>query len=429
MKIIAIEPNSTGAELELQPGDNLKAIDGKKVRDIIDYRFRITAEEVVLRIDRGDEVIEYNLEKEYDDDLGLSFEDLKIRKCANDCIFCFVDQNPKGMRAALYFRDGDYRLSFLHGHFVTLTNMGKQELQRVVEQRMTPLYISVHVTDPAKRKEMFLYGKDDKLLDKLEYLTSNGIDLHTQIVLCPGWNDGEFLERTVADLHRFLPGILSLAIVPVGLTKHRDGLPFIPAVDEAYAREFIPLAYDLDQLYRDPEGERLVFLSDEWFIRAGVKLPDSGYYGDFSQVENGVGQVRYFFNQWSDEIRQVDTYLRRPIRITIGSGRLIEPIFRDQFIPELNLIENLTVEYIPIVNKFYGDSVQVTGLLTGQDIVAQLKDRDLGKMVIFSERILSETGVVTLDDLDLVTMSDQLGVPVKVVGDSPVEFFEVLRNG
>jgi len=415
--------------LELQPGDNLKAIDGKKVRDIIDYRFRITAEEVVLRIDRGDEVIEYNLEKEYDDDLGLSFEDLKIRKCANDCIFCFVDQNPKGMRAALYFRDGDYRLSFLHGHFVTLTNMGKQELQRVVEQRMTPLYISVHVTDPAKRKEMFLYGKDDKLLDKLEYLTSNGIDLHTQIVLCPGWNDGEFLERTVADLHRFLPGILSLAIVPVGLTKHRDGLPFIPAVDEAYAREFIPLAYDLDQLYRDPEGERLVFLSDEWFIRAGVKLPDSGYYGDFSQVENGVGQVRYFFNQWSDEIRQVDTYLRRPIRITIGSGRLIEPIFRDQFIPELNLIENLTVEYIPIVNKFYGDSVQVTGLLTGQDIVAQLKDRDLGKMVIFSERILSETGVVTLDDLDLVTMSDQLGVPVKVVGDSPVEFFEVLRNG
>jgi len=307
--------------------------------------------------------------------------------------------------------------------------MGKQELQRVVEQRMTPLYISVHVTDPAKRKEMFLYGKDDKLLDKLEYLTSNGIDLHTQIVLCPGWNDGEFLERTVADLHRFLPGILSLAIVPVGLTKHRDGLPFIPAVDEAYAREFIPLAYDLDQMYRDPEGERLVFLSDEWFIRAGVKLPDSGYYGDFSQVENGVGQVRYFFNQWSDEIRQVDTYLRRPIRITIGSGRLIEPIFRDQFIPELNLIENLTVEYIPIVNKFYGDSVQVTGLLTGQDIVAQLKDRDLGKMVIFSERILSETGVVTLDDLDLVTMSDQLGVPVKVVGDSPVEFFEVLRNG
>lgn len=415
--------------MELQPGDNIQAIDGKKVRDIIDYRFRIAAEEVVLRIERGNEVIEYNLEKEYDDDLGLSFADLKIRKCANDCIFCFVDQNPKDMRAALYFRDGDYRLSFLHGHFVTLTNMGKKEIQRVVDQRMTPLYISVHVTDPALRKEMFLYGKDDKLLDKLQYLTSNGIDLHTQIVLCPGWNDGEFLVRTVADLHHFLPRILSVAIVPVGLTKHRDGLPFIPAVDEAYARDFIPLVYDLDRRYRDLEGERLVFLSDEWFIRAGINLPESDYYGDFAQVENGVGQVRYFFNQWSDEIRQVDSDLRRPIRITIGSGKLIEPIFRDQFIPELNLIENLTVEYVPIVNKFYGDSVQVTGLLTGQDIVAQLKDHDLGEKVIFSERILSETGVVTLDDLDLATMSDQLSVPVKVVSDSPAEFFEVLRNG
>ncbi len=429
MKIIAIEPNSTGAELELQPGDNMHAIDGKKVRDIIDYRFRIAAEQVVLRIERGDELIEYELEKDYDDDLGLTFEDLKIRKCANDCIFCFVDQNPKGMREALYFRDGDYRLSFLHGHYVTLTNLGRVELRRVVEQRMSPLYISVHVTDPDKRLEMFLYGKDDKLLDKLAYLTSNGIDLHTQIVLCPGWNDGEFLERTVANLHRFLPRILSVAIVPVGLTRHRDGLPFIPAVDETYARDFIPLAYDLARRYRDPKGERLVFLSDEWFIRAGINIPESDYYDDFAQVENGVGQVRYFFNQWSDEIRQVDTNLRGPIRITIGSGKLIEPIFREQFIPELNLIENLTVQYIPIVNKFYGDSVQVTGLLTGQDIVAQLKDRDLGKMVIFSERILSETGVVTLDDLDLATMSDQLRVPVKVVGDSPVEFFEVLRNG
>ena len=429
MKIIAIEPNSTGAQLELQPGDCIHAIDGKKVRDIIDYRFRIAVEEVILRIERGDELIEYELEKDYDDDLGLTFEDLKIRKCANDCIFCFVDQNPKGMRDALYFRDGDYRLSFLHGHYVTLTNLGRVELRRVVEQRMSPLYISIHVTDPDKRLEMFLYGKDDKLLDKLAYLTSNGIDLHTQIVLCPGWNDGGFLERTVADLHCFLPRILSLAIVPVGLTKHRDGLPFIPAVDEAYARDFIPLAYELDQHYRNPKGERLVFLSDEWFILAGINLPESDYYGDFSQVENGVGQVRYFFNQWSDEIRQVDTHLRRPIRITIGSGKLIEPIFRDQFIPKLNLIENLTVEYIPIVNKFYGDSVQVSGLLTGQDIVAQLKDRDLGEKVIFSERILSETGVVTLDDLDLATMSDQLGVPVKVVGDSPVEFFEVLHNG
>ncbi len=429
MKITAIEPDSTAAELHIQPGDRLLELNGIKVRDIVDYRFRIAAEEILLQIERGDDLIEYELEKDYDDDLGLTFEDLKIRKCANDCIFCFVDQNPIGMRNALYFRDGDYRLSFLHGHYVTLTNMGKVELRRVVEQRMSPLYISVHVTDLAQRKEMFLYGKDDKLLEKLEYLTSNGIDLHTQIVLCPGWNDGELLERTVADLHRLSPAILSLAIVPVGLTRHRDGLPFIQAVDETYARDFIPLAHDLDQRYRNSGGERLIFLSDEWFIRAGEKLPGTAYYGDFSQVENGVGQVREFLNKWLDLIGETDTILPKPTRITIGSGQLIAPLFREKFIPELNGYTNLTVNYIPITNDFYGDSVTVSGLLTGGDIIAQIKGHDLGDMVIFSDRILSETGIVTLDDMDLAKISDQLGVPFKVVDDTPTEFFEAVRNG
>lgn len=429
MKIIAIEPNSIGFELELQPGDILEAIDGEKVRDIIDYRFRIATEEVTLRFRSGAEVAEYELEKDYDDDLGLTFEDIKIRKCANDCIFCFVDQNPAGLRQALYFRDGDYRLSFLHGHYVTLTNMGPRQLQRVVDQRLSPLYISVHVTDPDKRLEMFLYGKDDKLLDKLEFLTANGIDLHTQIVLCPGWNDGRFLEQTLADLHRFQPRILSIAIVPVGLTKHRDGLPFIPAVGEEYARNFIISARDFDQKYRTANNERLVFLSDEWFIRAGVNLPDTGYYGDFSQVENGVGQVREFLNTWEQDFDLSAINIDQPLTITLGSGMLIEPVFRQQFIPRLNSLENLTVNYTPIRNEFYGESVTVTGLLTGQDIVNQLKDRELGDLVIFSDRILSETGVVTLDDLSLEDMSRQLGVPVRVVSDQPQEFFEVVQNG
>ncbi len=429
MKIIAIEPDSIGAELQLLPGDELEAIDGDRVRDIIDYRFRIAAEEVVLRFRRGEEVAEYELEKDYDDDLGLTFEDLKIRKCANDCIFCFVDQNPVGMREALYFRDGDYRLSFLHGHYVTLTNMGPNQLKRVVDQRMSPLYISVHVTDPEKRREMFLYGKDDKLLEKLEFLTSNGIELHTQIVLCPGWNDGKLLEKTLDDLHGFLPRILSIAIVPVGLTKHRDGLPFIPGVNQDYARQFIEQSYQLDQRFRDPDGQRIVFLSDEWFIRAGINLPDSKYYGDFGQIENGVGQVRDFLNLWQAEFQPGKVKIGQSTKITIGSGLLIEPVFRNEFIPLLSQVENLAVDYQPIRNDFYGESVTVTGLITGQDIVAQLKGRELADMVIFSDRILSETGVVTLDDMSLETLSEQLGVPVRVTGDHPDEFFMAVNNG
>ncbi|MFH1852502.1 MAG: DUF512 domain-containing protein [Candidatus Neomarinimicrobiota bacterium] len=429
MKIIAIEPDSLGAELELQPGDELEAINGEKVRDIVDFRFRIASEEVTLRFRSGETVAEFDIEKDYDDDLGLTFEDLKIRKCANDCIFCFVDQNPSGMRPALYFRDGDYRLSFLHGHYVTLTNMGPKELQRVVDQRLSPLYISVHVTDSDKRLAMFLYGKDDKLLDKLEFLTANGIALHTQIVLCPGWNDDAFLEQTLADLARFSPRILSIAIVPVGLTKHREGLPFIPAVDQEYARNFIATACQLDRQYRSPAGERLIFLSDEWFIRAGVNLPDSAYYGDFAQVENGVGQVRDFLNTWKADFKPAKIRLKQPTRITIGSGYLIEPVFRDQFVPHLQAVDNLAVDYVPIRNDFYGESVTVTGLLTGGDIVAQLRGRELGDMVIFSERILSETGVVTLDDMSLETMTTELGVPVKVVGDHPREFFRAVSGG
>ena len=247
MKILSVSENSTGSLLGLKPGDRIEAIDGSRVRDIIDYRFKSSDENIVLRVRHKDRIEEYDIDKDYDDDLGLEFEDFRIRKCANDCIFCFVDQNPPGMRNALYFRDGDFRLSFLHGHYITLTNMGWKELKRIVEQRLTPLYISVHVTQPDKRLEMFLYGKDDTLLRKFEYLTENGIGLHSQVVLCPDWNDGSFLEKTIFDIHQFSPIARTLSIVPVGLTKHRENLPFIAPVTVEYAEKFIPLAQSLDK--------------------------------------------------------------------------------------------------------------------------------------------------------------------------------------
>ncbi|MBC8345421.1 MAG: DUF512 domain-containing protein [Candidatus Marinimicrobia bacterium] len=430
MKILSVYENSTAAELGLKPGDRIDAIDGSRVRDIIDYRFKISDENVVLRVRQNGEILEYDIEKDYDDDLGLEFEDFRTRKCANDCIFCFVDQNPKGMREALYFRDGDFRLSFLYGHYITMTNMGWKEMKRIVDQRLSPLYISVHVTQPDKRLEMFLYGKDDNLLRKFEYLTENGIELHSQVVLCPEWNDGEFLEQTIKDIHQYSPMARSMSIVPAGLTKHRDGLPFIPPVTRDYAEKFIHVAEQLGKKYRLKDGRRFLFLSDEWFIVTKRDLPNTDYYEDVDLCENGVGQVPLFWEQWQDGMTAISPKLETPQQVTVCSGTLISDWFKTHLIPSISRIENLDINYIPIRNEFFGAAeVTVTGLLTGQDIVNQLKGEELGKIVIFSDRILRETdGKITLDDMTLEQISNGIGTQVLVTDDSPESFFKLLAS-
>ncbi|MGH7457120.1 MAG: PDZ domain-containing protein, partial [bacterium] len=238
MKIITIDHNSTGQELGLCPGDEVLRINGEPVRDILDYRFLTADDTIEMEIRRGDEHIIFDIEKDTDDSLGVNFAPLKIRRCGNDCIFCFVDQNPAGMRSTMYFRDEDFRLSFLSGHYVTLSNMSRHDLERVVRQRLTPLFISVHATEPAVRQFLLGIKFDDRLLDKFTYLTQNGIELHTQIVLCPEINDGEVLRKTLWDLAGFYPHLRSVAVVPVGLTKHREGLTPIKPVTKAYVQQF-----------------------------------------------------------------------------------------------------------------------------------------------------------------------------------------------
>ena len=430
MKINHVEKESIAASIGLKVGDRLEAIDGSRVKDIIDYRFKVTDENILLRVRQGGELKEYDIEKDADDTLGLGFDDFKIRGCANDCVFCFVDQNPAGMRNGLYFRDGDFRMSFLHGHFVTMTNMGWKELKRIVEQRLSPLYVSVHVTDPDKRLEMFLYGKDDFLMKKFEYLTENGIELHAQVVLCPGWNDGKFLEKTVEDIYSFRPNALSMSIVPVGLTKHRDGLPNLPRVTAEYARSFIPIGKQLSAKYRQENGKNFVFLSDEWFLKIGATLPNQNYYAGHDLQENGVGQVANFMADWKDNIADYSSGLKKPTSITIGTGTLIADYFNTNFIPLLKTVSNLDVKLKSINNTFFGeDDVTVSGLLTGQDIITQLSDQELGDMVLFSNRILNEDDTLTLDDMTLGQISHALEVPVRVVGDSPAEFFTAINHG
>ena len=424
MKIIKVFPDSLGETIGIQPGDRLLKINGKRVQDEIDYQFRMTEEVHTLDFEISGRMEKIEIEKEYDDDLGVEFEEMKIRSCANNCVFCFVDQNPPEMRKGMYFRDGDYRMSYLHGHYITMTNMGQNELNRVVEQRLSPLYISVHVTNIQQRQKLFLYKKDDGLLEKLEYLTNNGIELHTQIVLMPDLNDGEFLNKTLEDLYHYYPTVKSCTIVPVGLTGHRKGLMKIKSADKEYAEN---LLNEITQMRNQFPGRKSPFVlySDEWFILAEQPFPPLSDYGGLDLAENGVGQVRKFLTLFEEESANFPSALAFETNITLAMGTLVYETFQKEVLPILNQIDNLTVTLLPIINKFYGESVTVTGLLTGTDIITQLASKNLGDAVWMSHRILNDEGTLTLDNLTLDDISNAIDCPLQLSNDS---FLTLLNN-
>ncbi|MDB3868524.1 DUF512 domain-containing protein [Candidatus Marinimicrobia bacterium] len=423
MKIINVRENTLGKMIGLKAGDRLLKINGKRVIDEIDYRFRITDENITLDLEIDGKMDKVIIDKDYDDDLGVEFEEFKIRKCGNDCVFCFVDQNPEGMRTGMYFRDGDYRLSYLHGHYITMTNMGQNELDRIVKQKMSPLYISVHTTDIELRQKLLLYGKEDFLMDKIDYLTNNGIELHTQVVLIPGLNDGKYLIKTLKDMHSYYPNVKSVSIVPVGLTKHRVGLPDLSTVTPEYANKFVDYTDSLKLQFSGDQDQPFVFLSDEWYIVGNKPFPPMVEMGGLNLIENGVGQVQSFLENFETERESFPTSFINPISFTIATGHLAYGIFEKYVIPVLNNIENLQVNLVEIENDFYGDMVTVAGLLSGQDIIKQLMDVDIGDAVWCSHRILNDEGTITLDDMTLDDISSELGVPVNVSHDSILEIF------
>jgi len=427
MKIVRIKADSLAEKIGLHPGDRLLKINGKRVLDEIDYKFRITEESLVLDLEINGKLDRIEVEKEYDDDLGVQFEEMKIRGCANDCVFCFVDQNPPNMRDGMYFRDGDYRMSYLYGHYITLTNMGQNELTRIVEQRMSPLYISVHVTDPRLRQKLFLYKRDDNILEKLQFLTENDIELHTQIVLMPTINDDKYLLETLNNLYTFYPILKTCTIVPVGLTKHRQGLMEIPTVDGKYAKIMIE---KLPGLRNEYPGKKAPFVlcSDEWYILANVPFPNIDEYGDIDLLENGVGQVPDFITRFRAESLNFPKRLEKPFQITLVTGTLIADLFNSTIVPVLNQIQNLNLTIAPIKNIFFGESVTVTGLLTGRDIINQLKKQISTDEIWVSHRILNDDGVYTLDDMTLNDISTELQRTVRVSNDSFQELLNGIKN-
>ena len=428
MKIIKVYPDSLGEAIGIKPGDRLLKINDKRVKDEIDYKFRITEQNISLELELNGQIEKIEIDKEYDDDLGVLFEELKIRKCANDCVFCFVDQNPPNMRKGMYFRDGDYRMSYLHGHYITMTNMGQNELNRIVEQRLSPLYISVHVTDIELRRKLFLYKKDDDLLAKVKFLVENKIELHTQIVLMPNLNDGEYLLKTLDDLYQFKPMLKTCTIVPVGLTSHRKGLMEIERVTHKYAKKLLDKREYYRSLY-NTEKSPFVLFSDEWYIVAKKTFPKLQEYGDYDLVENGVGQVQSFLDTFSRDLLKMPKELPFKKNITLVTGKLIENIFATEVVPKLNKIKNLNVTLRSVTNEFFGDIVTVTGLLTAKDIIKQLKNESLGDAVWMSHRILNEDKLITLDDLKLSDISKALNCKVEIGEDSFLSLVNGLLNG
>jgi len=421
MNIVAITPKTPAEAMGIQVGDNLLSINDRKIADEIDYAFYSADEDLKIKILRHGISREINISKSLDEELGIIVEPMKIRSCANNCVFCFAHQNPPGVREALNFKDGDFRFSFMHGHYITMTNMGPKQLERVVEQQLSPLYISVHVTDPEIRSKMLLYGKDDKLAEKLAYLTANRIELHTQIVLCPGWNDGDILLGTINDLIELAPGVQSISIVPVGLTKYRENQPDLTSYTPETAKEFIQWFEIEQKKFNVPGFDNFVLLSDEFFILANLPIPDDTYYGDFSMVENGVGQCRDFANRFSASIQMLPSALKKPTKLVFATGLLGYPFLKDTISPTLDEINNLDYEIIPITNEWLGaDTVTVTGLVPARDLITQLKVIQAVDAVYLSYRMFSEDGI-TLDDHTREDIEKKLGVPVYIHHEDMLE--------
>lgn len=427
MKITAIEPGSLAEELGLQIGDEVLEINGKRVADVIDYRFYENDPDISVKIVSNGEITIYEIEKDEGERLGLDFEDFKILSCGNDCIFCFVDQNPKGMRSQVYFRDGDYRLSFMYGNYTTMTNAGPAILRRIIQQRLSPQYISVHVTDYEIRKLMMGLKKDDLILEKIRLLHDHGIDMHTQIVLCPGLNDGTALERTVHDLYRFNKHVISLAIVPVGLTDHRFGLYNLRKVDQQYAVDLLERVEVWQAQFRSETGRSFVYCSDEFHIVAGRSIPGEEYYDGFPQKENGVGLVRSFISESKKQAKQFPQKLSAKIKLSMATAELASGFMHSDILPLLSTITNLDAVLYAVPNTLFGSSVTVAGLLSGKCLLSSLKGRELGDLLLLPPDILNNDGLF-LDDMTVPQLEDALNVPILVYDGRWSDVFEYLTK-
>ena len=423
--ITAVEPGSLAEEMELEPGDRLLAIDGNEIEDIFDYRFYTgdTYMEILIQKADGEEWL-LEIDKEPEEDLGLTFENGlmdEYRSCRNKCVFCFIDQMPPGMRETLYFKDDDSRLSFLQGNYITLTNMSDKDFERIIRFHLAPINISVHATNPELRCKMLNNRFAGDVLTKIRALYESEIEMNGQIVLCPGLNDGEELDRTIGDLAEFIPHMGSLSVVPVGVTKYRDGLyPMTTFDKESSARVIDQIEAWQKKIFAE-HGIHFVQASDEFYIMAGRELPEEERYDGYLQLENGVGMVRLLHEEVAETLASM-TGDDREIEVSLATGRLAAD-YLTQIVGQIReKFPKIQAHIYPIRNDFFGETITVAGLVTGQDLIAQLKDQPLGSRLLIPSVMLRSGEDVFLDDITVGQVEEALQVQVDIVESGGYDF-------
>lgn len=425
VKITGVEPGTPAHRAGLEAGMTLVSIDGNAIQDVLDYRFYMLEPRLTLELETAEGPRTVKIRKGEYDDLGLEFETYLMDRqhhCRNKCVFCFVDQLPGGLRDTLYFKDDDSRMSFLFGSYVTLTNQSEEDIQRIIKMHISPINISVHTTNPELRVKMLAHPKAGEVLRYIPMLTEAGITVNTQLVLCPGLNDGEEMRRSLWDLAELVPGLQSIALVPVGLTCHRQGLYPLRPMTREEARDTLRIAEEFNREMLTRHGQRIAFGTDELYIIAREELPEAEYYGDFHQLEDGVGIIALLRQEFRRELELADGHTCRR-RTSIACGTAAEP-FLQALAEELGeKFPRVEAMVYGVPNHLFGETVNVTGLVCGGDIISHLKGRDLGDELLISEVMVRHEGQF-LDDLTPKDVEEALGVPVRVLDGSGYELLE-----
>lgn len=425
-----IMPDSIAEEMEIEPGDEIVSINGEEIEDIFDYQFLCESDyiEVGVLKQNGEEWL-LEIDKDEDEDLGIKFENGlmdEYHSCSNKCIFCFIDQMPPGMRPTLYFKDDDARLSFLQGNYVTLTNMSEKDVERIIRYNLSPINISFHTTNPELRCMMLNNRFAGAALEKAKRFYEAGLTMNGQIVLCKGINDHDELERTLSDLYELLPHLQSVSVVPVGVTKYREGLFPMKAWDKEDAEYLIDQVERWQKKAYEEYGIHFVHASDEWYINAERELPEAERYDGYLQIANGVGMIRSMLDEFEEELKHNRDAKVTPEKITIVSGVLMHPYIKLMADRVMKEHPEKNVQVVPVVNKFFGESITVTGLLTGQDIAETLKSLDICDRVLISENILKADEEIFLDDMTLSEFRDILQVKISIVQSNGYDFVDCI---
>lgn len=423
VKISSVENNSPAYKKHMRAGDELVSINGNEIDDVLDYRFHICERKLRIEYLRDGKIRKTTVKKADDVELGLTFDTYLMDKqhhCKNKCIFCFIDQLPKGLRDTLYFKDDDSRMSFLFGNYITLTNITEHEVDRIIKMHISPVNISVHTTNPELRVRMMKNPHAGESLDIMYRLARAGTSINCQIVVCPDYNDGDELIRSIHDLAELYPAVRSIACVPVGITKYRDGLEKLTPFNAKSAAETLDIIEREGDRLLNELGERLVYASDEFYIMANKPLHDSDYYGDYAQLENGVGMCTLLKSEFAEAVDSFDADDRER-KLTIATGVAVAPVLREMVDIAQKKWHNLHCNVVPVINHFFGEDINVTGLITGVDLIGQLKGQPLGDRLLLSAGMFRSEGDIMLDDTSVTDIETQLGVTVELVQNGGYE--------